>query len=178
MIIDNTYIAYDFMTDFNGPKRHFPAPFYPTGLYDNEKPEYLHGPDSSIYPNLTLPCNLYDEWGNIIPLGFYMVALSQDMKFLDLYQSNKLKAKVKVVKLVEKMYTQDEIDEESKIITKLENAKLKKKLKKMREAEEELTAFKERVAAESYAEIFDSGKGYYILKYNCNGKQAEGIIQK
>ena len=36
MIIDMNTVAYDFMTDFNGPKRHFPQPFYPSGLFDKE----------------------------------------------------------------------------------------------------------------------------------------------
>ena len=75
------------------------------------------------------------------------------------------------------MYTQEELDEEAKIIYKLEQAKLKKKLKKYREAEEELIAFKERAAANSSAEIYNSGKGYYIIKYRHKGKQATGIIQ-
>ena len=180
MIFDNSLIAndFDFMTDFNGINKHFPQPFYPSGVYDSDKPQYKHGPESSEYPNLTLPCKLYDEWGNVIQDGYYMVVLSQDMKFLELYQSNKLKARIKVIKLVEKMYTQEEIDEETEIIGRLQTAKMKKKLKKIREAEEDLIAFKERSAANSYAEIEDSGKGYYILKYNYNGKKATGIIQK
>lgn len=178
MIIDGNLIAYDFMTDFNGPSRHYPVPFYPSGLYDKEHPEYKNGPESSQYPNLTLPCNLYDESGNSISQGYYMVVLSDDMKFLELYQSNILRARVKVVKLVEKMYTDEERMEEDEITAKLEYYKLHKKLKKFHKAEEELAAFKERTAAETSADIFDSGKGYYILKYNCNGKKATGIIQK
>ncbi len=177
MIIDNNLIAYDFMTDFNGPARHYPAPFYPSGLYENETPK-KHGPASSEYPNLTLPCTLYDEFGNSIPDGYYMVVLSQDMKYLELYQSNKLKAKVRVAKLVEKMYTDEERTEEDGLIAKLEYYKINKKLKKYRKAEEELAAFKERTAADTFAEISDSGKGYYILKYQCRGKIATGIIQK
>lgn len=178
MFIDTNLIAYDFMTDFNGPSRHFPYPQYESGIFDKEKPVYKFGPESSEYPNLTLPCSLYDEWGNEIPQGFYMVVLSLDMKYLELYQSNKLKARVKVIKLVEKMYTREELDEESEIIDRLQKAKMNKKLKKYRKAEEDLNAFKERAAANSYAEIEDSGKGYYILKYNHNGKKASGVIQK
>ncbi len=178
MIIDTNFLSYDFMTDFNGPKRHFPEPFYPSGLFDNQKPTYKYGPKSSEYPNLTLPCTLHDDNGNSISDGYYMVVLSNNMKYLDLYQSNTLKARVKVIKLVEKMYTQEELREESEIIGRMERAKLNKKLQKYREAEEDLLAFKDRVKANSYAEIFDSGKGYYILNYNFNGKKATGIIQK
>lgn len=176
--VDITLISYDFMTDFNGIDRHFPQPFYPSGIYDEEKQQYKYGPESTTYPNLTLPCELKDEYGNSIPDGYYMVALSVDMKYLDLYQSNRLRARVKVIKLIEKMYSKEELEEETEILGRLEKARMKNKLKKIREAEEELEAFKERTAADTYAEIVDSGKGYYILKYKCNGKTATGIIQK
>lgn len=178
MIIDTNIIAYDFMTDFNGLSRHYTNPQYSSGIYEADKPKYKIGPPSSEYPNLTLPCNLYDEYGNKIPNGYYMVVLSDDMKFLDLYQSNELKARVKVIKLVEKMYTNEELDEESEIIERLHRAKEKGKIKKIKEVEEELKAFKDKLNANSYAQIFDSMQGYYILKYNKNGKRAEGIIQK
>ncbi len=177
MIVDADLIAYDFMTDFNGISRHYPNPYYPAGIYDADKQIYKHGPESSEYPNLRLPCDLYDEYGEMIPDGFYMVALSEDMKSLELYQSNDLKARVKVIKLVEKMYTQEELDEESEIIARMQKYK-NKKLKKYAQAEEDLIAFKQRAAANSYAVIEDSGKGYYILKYNHNGKKATGIIKK
>ncbi|MBQ9246211.1 hypothetical protein IJ182_08095 [bacterium] len=178
MTIDADLISYEFMTDFNGIERHFPNPFYPSGIYDEEKQQYKYGPESTTYPNLTLPCSLVDNEGNSIPDGFYMVALSYDKHYLELYQSNILKARVKVIKLIEQMYTKEELEEENEIIGRLRKAQMKKKLKKIREIEEELTEFKERTAADTYAEIEDSGKGYYILKYKCNGKKATGIIQK
>ncbi len=178
-IVDVDLIAsFDFMTDFNSIDRQFPQPFYPAGVYDSDDPEYKYGPDSSEYPNLTLPCKLHDEWGNTISDGYYMVVLSSDMKYLELYQSNNIKARVKVVKLVERMYTRQELDEETEIIGRMQTAKTNKKLKKYRQAEEDLVAFKQKNAANSYAEIEDSGKGYYILNYKYGGKEAVGIIQK
>jgi hypothetical protein len=175
---DVVLVAYDFMTDFNGPSRHFPQPFYPAGVYDADKTQYKFGPPSSTYPTLTLPCSLYDDMGDTISEGFYTVALSLDLKYLELYQSNTLKARVKVIKLVEKMFTNEELDEEAEIIDRLQKAQNAKKLKKYRKAEEDLTAFRERAAARNYAKIEDSGKGYYILEYYYNGKKATGIIQK
>ena len=88
MFIDADLIAFDFMTDFNGPDRHFPQPFYPSGIYDGESSIYKFGPESSEYPTLTLPCNLYDEWNNEIAQGYYMVVLSNDHKYLNLYIAN------------------------------------------------------------------------------------------
>lgn len=178
MIIDTNLIAYDFMTDFNGPSRHFPNPYYTSGLYDEDNPKYNYGPDSSEYPTLTLPAELSDNMGNKIQDGYYMVVLSQNMKYLNLYQSNVLKARIKVIKLVEKMYNTEEANEEAEIRGRMIKAKEDKKLKKYRKAQEDLEAFKQRTQAESKAEILESGKGYYILNYSHNGKTATGIIQK
>ena len=75
------------------------------------------------------------------------------------------------------MYTQEELDEEAEIAHRMHKYK-NKNLKKYRKAEEDLIGMKERVRANSYAEIEDSGKGYYIITYNYNGKKATGIIQK
>ena len=57
MIFDGELIAndFDFMTDFNGIKRHFPNPTYPSGIYEEQKTRYNWGPESSPYPTLTLP---------------------------------------------------------------------------------------------------------------------------
>lgn len=178
MFIDTDLIAFDFMTDFNGIDRHYPTPYYPAGVYDEDKPIYKDNVEGSKFPTLTLPCDLYDMDGNIIPNGFYMVALSLNRKYLNFYQSNDLKARVRILKLVEKMYDQSEINEEMEIKGRIQWAKEHKKLKKLRKAEEDLEAFNQRTAAESTVEILDSGKGYYILEYNHDGKKATGIIQK
>ena len=177
MIIDADIIAFDFMVDFNGPSRLYPNPQYPSGVKTEDNNVYKFGPESSPYPNLTLPCNLYDEYGYEIPYGYYMVKLSDDLKYLELFQSNTLKARVKVSKLVEKMYTNEELMEEDEIRKRIEIAKRKKKLKKLREAEEDLVAFKERSSANSYAQIMDAHT-HYIIKYKHDGKTATSIIQK
>ncbi len=179
MIIDCDKIAnFDFMTDFNGIDRHFPYPYYPAGIYEEDKTKYKMGPNSSEYPNLTLPNNLYDKYGNTIPAGFYMAAISEDLKYINLYQSNELKARIKIVKLTEEMHTREELDKEAELIGKIKTYELKKKLKKLRKAQEDYESFLESEAAKNYAKIEDSGKGYYILDYYCFGKKAEGIIQK
>ena len=82
MITDYDLISnFDFMTDFNGIERHYPYPFYPAGVYDEDKMQYKYGPASKEYPNLKLSENLYDQYGNSISAGYYMVVLSFDKKF-------------------------------------------------------------------------------------------------
>ncbi len=178
MIDCDLLASFDFMTDFNGIDRHYPYPFYPAGIYEEDKTKYKSGPASSEYPNLTLSENLTDKYGNILPAGFYMVVISDDLKYLNLYQSNELKARVKIIKLVEEMKTDEELNEEAELIGKIKTYELKKKLKKLRKAQEDYQAFLESEAAKNYASLKDSGKGYYILNYFCYGKKAEGVIQK
>lgn len=179
MIIDCDLIAgFDFMTDFNGIDRHFPNPFYPAGVYDSDKMQYKYGPKSTEYPIIKLPESIYDKAGNEILPGYYMVKLSDERTHLNLYQSNELKARVKVVKLVEEMPTQEELLEEEKLKGEIKKYEEKQKLKKLRKAQEDYKAFLESEAAKNYANIVDTGKGYYVVNYNCYGKKATGIIQK
>ena len=179
MLIDCDLISsFDFMTDFNGIDRHFPYPFYPAGVYDEDKTQYKYGPPSNDYPILILSENIYDKYGNSLPPGYYMVVLSFDNNFLELYQSDELKAKVKVLKLVEDMQTQDELNKEAELKGNIKKYEAEKKLKKLRLAQEEYKAFLDSEAAKNHADIVDSGKGYYIINYFCYGKNAQGIIQK
>ena len=174
------YIAaeYNFMTDFNGINRHFPNPVYPSGVYDSEKQQYKYGAESIEYPNLTLSEKLYDKYGNEIPAGFYTIVISPDKTALGFYQQGILKARAKVFKTEEDMNFIYEKDKEKEILDRLEKAREKKKLKKQREIEEELKAFKETHAAKTYAELEDSQNGYYLLKYSHAGIYAEAVMQK
>lgn len=179
MIIDCDLIAsYDFMTDFNGIDRQYPNGLYPAGIYDGEKAQNKYGPSSTEYPNITLAENIYDDKGDYIPAGYYMVVLSDNHDYLNLFQANELKARVKVVKLVEEMKTQEELNEELELIGTIKLYEEKKKLKKLRKAKEAYEAFIESEVAKNYARIEDTGKGYYSLEYLCNGKKALGIIEK
>ena len=179
MIIDSDLIAsFDFMTDFNGIDRYIPDSFYPAGVYDSDKRQYKYGPNSIEYPVLKLPKSIYDKAGNEISPGYYMVRLSDERTHLNLYQSNKLKARVKVIKLVEEMRTQEELQEEENLKGAIKKYEEKQNLKKLRKAQEDYKAFLESEAAKNYANIVDSGKGYYVVNYNCYGKKATGIIQK
>ena len=178
-MIDCDLIAsFDFMTDFNGINRHYPYPSYPSGVYDSDKNIYKYGPNSFDYPILALGENIYDNQGNYISAGFYSVVLSDDKKFLNLYQNNELKARVKVIKLVEEMRTQDELNQEAELIGKIKTYEFKKKLKKLKQAQEEYQAFLDTQSAKNFAKIEYSTDGYFVLSYSYWGKNATGIIKK
>ena len=169
---------FDFMTDFNGIYRYKTGTEYPAGIEDKDKSIYKNGAPSSEYPNLTLAQDICSSSGNCLKTGFYTAVLSYGRGFIDLYQSGELKARVKVLKYTEKMLSQSDLNKEAEIKKKIEKFKSKNRYKKQQQAEEELAALKETEAADTYAVLEDSQEGYYILKYNCFGHKAEGIIQK
>ncbi len=149
-----------------------------SGIKAEDKAIYRYAYPSSQYPVLILPNKIFDNTGNSIENGYYTVALSDDKQFLMLIQSCNLKAKIPVGKIVEVELTQEEKDQEQELKDKIEEYKYKKKLKKQREAEKELKDIYKRRQAKMSADIFDSGEGYYILKYFNKNIRAWGYITK
>lgn len=172
MIIDTVAIK------LNSPDMYFENKSYPSGLEPAKNPIYTYGYQDSDYPVITLPKAIFDGEGDSISDGYYAVILSEDKKFLLLAQSGILKAKVAVAKYIESKPTQEEAAELDDIKARLENAKLKKKWKKYKQAEKDLNDYNTRQQAKMSADIFDSGQGYYILKYYKQNERAWGIISK
>lgn len=155
-----------------------PYPSCPSGLFTEQNPIYTHGYETSEYPILIIPNKIYDNSGNFLNPGYYSAALSDDKKFILLIESNLLKAKLPVASLVEEQKKDSELREEAEILQNLENAKIKRKKKKIVQYEDMLRKFKQREQAKMSAELFDSGKGYYILKYKKGIVRATGVILK
>lgn len=162
----------------NSPELYFENKSCPSGVMVEQKTIYTFAYPSSEYPVAIFPQELFDDSGNSISDGYYSVMLSEDKKFLLLVQSNILKAKVPVVKYVESQLTPEEAAEEAAIKAKIDKATFKKKWKKLKEAEKELKDYNTRKKAKMSADIFDSGQGYYILKYWKQNQKAWGIISK
>lgn len=172
MILDTVAIK------LNSPELYFENKSCPSGLVEGQNTIYTFAYPSSDFPVVILPQELFDESGNSIPNGYYSVMLSDDKKFLLLIQSDILKAKVPVAKYVESQLSPEEAAEEAAIKDKIAKANLKRKWKKLKEAEKELNDYNLRKKAKMSAEIFDSGQGYYILKYFKQNQKAWGIISK
>lgn len=172
MIVDTVAIK------LNSPDMYFENKSYPSGLEAAKNPIYTYSYPDSQYPIITFPKAIFDGEGDSISDGYYAVILSEDKKFLLLAQSGVLKAKVPIVKYTEVKPTPEEASEEADIKDRLEKAKLKKKWKKYKQAEKDLNDYHIRQQAKMSADIFDSGQGYYILKYSRNNQKAWGIITK
>lgn len=150
----------------------------PSGTYTEQSTLYTHGYENSKYPVLALAEPIFDNASNSISDGYYVVILSQDKKFLLLFQSSYLKAKIPVFKYEHSTFTQEEKDEEKSIQDDIDYYTQKGKYKKLAEAKDQMRKFKLRQEAKTYADIYDSKQGYYILKYLQGEDYAEAIIAK
>ena len=172
MIIDFVAIK------LNTPDLFFNKKYNSSGVKAEDKAIYKYAYPSSEYPVLILPNKIFDNTDNYIENGYYTLALSEDKKFLLLIQSCTLKAKIPVTKIEETPQTQEEIDEEKQLVSKMEEYRLKRKFKKFKEAEKKINDLKRRKQTLMSADIFDSGMGYYILKYTNQNIKAWGYIIK
>lgn len=172
MILDTVAVK------FNSPEYIFDNPTYPSGLYSEQNTIFTYGYKERDYPLLTLPQPIYDNSGNFISDGYYIVALSDDKKFLYIIQGNILKAKIPVAKYEELAPNQEDIDDEKEIKNNLEKARNKNNRKKIKIFEQELEKFNRRILNKMTATLEDSGEGYYILKYSRLTQKAWAFIAK
>ena len=109
----------------NSPEDILPYPATKSGLLDEDKGYIKFGYPASDYPVLNMPYILEDFEGNTLPPGHYQIVLSPDRRTLYFVESNQIKASVPVVKLIEKMVSQEEekkrIEEQEKIAKKYKN---------------------------------------------------------
>ena len=166
MIVDCNLLA------LNNPDDILPYPTYKSGLLDTDKGYVRFGYPSVSYPILNMPYILEDFEGNTLPPGHYQIVLSPDRRTLYFVESNQIKASVPVVKLIEKMVSQEEekkrIEEQEKIAKKYKNNPRKHPL--------DQTERKKQASME--ASIDNSQPEYYILNYKNGNIKATGYIFK
>ena len=166
MIVDCNLLA------LNNPDDILPYPTYKSGLLDTDKGYVRFGYPSVSYPILNMPYILEDFDGNTLPPGHYQIVLSTDRRTLYFVESNQIKASVPVVKLIEKMVSQEEekkrIEEQEKIAKKYKNNPRKRPL--------DQTERKKQASME--ASIDNSQPEYYILNYKNGNIKATGYIFK
>ena len=166
MIVDCNLLA------LNNPDDILPYPTYKSGLLDTDKGYVRFGYPSVSYPILNMPYMLEDFEGNTLPPGHYQIVLSPDRRTLYFVESNQIKASVPVVKLIEKMVSQEEekkrIEEQEKIAKKYKNNPRKRPL--------DQTERKKQASME--ASIDNSQPEYYILNYKNGNIKATGYIFK
>jgi hypothetical protein len=172
-------LPYDIYSDWNDVKRQYNRPQYPAGIYEWDKSANLFSKPSTKFPILILPYDIQDNDGNVLPNGFYILALSNSRTKLFFVQENQIIAEIPVVKLVEKMETREEREKEEALKAKVIKLQEKGKRKdKIMAAQEELQAYQNSRLYSAKAEITDSGEGYYNVKYEEGICKAWGVIKK
>lgn len=170
-MIDCNFLAFS-----DSPLDFYKQPVYKSGLIDDEKSIYTHGYTGSKHPTLALPYNLTDNEGNSIPAGFYEIVLSENKKFLLFIESNKLKAKIPVFKLIENKTIEDkELEPENIKKVNKKDAKRKAKAKPVRKPS---NYFELRERMLISAKIVDTKHPYYIVEYSDASNKAYAYIAK
>jgi hypothetical protein len=68
---------------------------YPSGIKDADS-KIFGAPESTKLPILTLGVNIKDKNDNIVPPGFYKASISQDNKYILLFQNNYIAGVLKI----------------------------------------------------------------------------------
>jgi len=70
--------------------------YYHSGIKDSDIEYHARPPAASKYPTLRLPVSIIDSNEKLVDSGVYEARLSEDKKFIRLYESNELKASLSV----------------------------------------------------------------------------------
>lgn len=152
---------------------------YRSGEEEQHKPIYEYAYPESDYPVIRIPFPIFDNDKNYLPDGFYIIAISQDRKSLLLIQSSVLKAKVPIIKLVEKMRTDEELAERSEIVEKYEKYMSRGNQRKAKKYEKDLETFTKREKARMKASIeYDASLAAYVIKYEDAFRSAIGTVKR
>ena len=131
---------------------------------------------NSDYPTLIIVDPIYDNYGNVIPPGYYELALSDEQNFLLLIQSKEAIAVIPVFK----------VEEDANEPARLNNKKYKKQLKKETKDRKEINEKRDKVGMphdeeEVFMEAdieYNPEGDYYLLRYERGTIKAWGAIKK
>lgn len=137
---------------------------------------YRYALMESDYPTLILVDPIYDNDRNVIPSGYYELALSDNKDFLILIQSKKAYAIIPVFRI------QEDASEPTRLNDKHYKKELKKEAKARKETNEKrakvgMPPDEEKVHMEASIEYNPNGN-YYLIKYERGTIRAWGAIKK
>ena len=159
--------------------RTFEPPLEPqetAGIYDWDKAHVRYSLKESDYPTLTIVTPIFDNAGNVIPPGYYELAISDDKTFFILLQSKRQIAVIPVFKV------EEDATEEKRINNKEYKKELKKEEKKRKEINKKrdkvgMKHDEEPVFMDATIEYNPSGD-FYLIKYERGTLKAWGAIKR
>lgn len=149
-----------------------------TGLYEKDNIIYKYAYPDTDYPILRLPFDIYDEQGDVLHHGMYMIALDSSRQYLMFLQSNILKARVPVAGYSDKMTTDEDFKKREDLANKYQKYMVKGRQKKAKEFLHELEIYDKRVRTKMSASIDISQEGVYVLLYETAFQKAFAIIPR
>lgn len=137
---------------------------------------YRYALKESEYPTLIIVDPIYDGFGNVIPSGYYGLALSDMRNFLILIESQKAVAVIPVFKV------EEDALEPARLNDKKYKKQLKKEAKERKEINEKraragMSPDEEKVYMEASIEYNPKGD-FYLIKYERGTVRAWGAIKK
>lgn len=147
-----------------------------SGVEDWSKTYVRYSLKDSEYPTLTIVTPIFDNGGNVIPPGFYELAISDDRTFFILLQSKEQIAVIPVFK----------IEEDANEEKRLNNKEYKKELKKEEKKRKEINEKRDKVGMkhdeptvymDASIEYCKDGD-YYLIKYERGTLKAWGAIKR
>ncbi|MCR5261834.1 MAG: hypothetical protein K6C94_08370 [Candidatus Gastranaerophilales bacterium] len=150
-----------------------------SGIMDGTSTIYQYGYPDTNYPILRMPFDLYDQDGDVLPHGMYMIALDFDRKYLLFLQSNEIKARVPVAGLSEEMREDSDFKKREELATKYQKYMNRGHQRKAKKFKHELEIYDKRVRTKLSATItLKEDEGIYILNYETAFQKAFAIIPK
>ncbi len=137
---------------------------------------YRYALKESDYPTLILVDAIYDNANNVIPPGYYELALSDMRDFLILIQSKKAMAIIPVFKVEEDATEPERLNDKKYKKQLKKEAKERKKVNEAR-AKAGMPPDEEKVHMEASIEYNPKGD-YYLIKYERGTIRAWGAIKK
>ena len=159
--------------------RVWATPVHPqetSGVQDWSKAHVRYSLKESEYPTLTIVTPIFDNGGNVIPAGYYELAISDDRTFFILLQSKEQIAVIPVFKI------EEDANEEKRLNNKEYKKELKKEEKKRKEINEKrdkvgMRHDEEFVYMDASIEYCKDGD-YYLIKYERGTLKAWGAIKR
>lgn len=151
---------------------------YRSGLETKDAPVYQYALENSKHPVIRLPYAVSDEDGNILPEGFYTLALSKNHKKLLFIQGSVVKATVNVAKLTEYQYTDEELAAKNKLYSKYEEYMRKGRQRKAKKYLQSFQTAEKREQVRIKAKIeYDTEHTCYVITYETAYKKAYAFIK-
>jgi len=155
-----------------------PAPIHPqetSGITYGSGAVFRYSLKETDYPNIIIPEPIHDDNGDVIPPGYYGLALSDDRNFLILIISKQARAIIPVFK----------IEEDANEQKRLSDKKYQKQLKKEAKEREKTNKKRAKVGMPPdtpYVHMdasieYDIKGGYYLIKYERGIIRAWGAIK-